>query len=58
MYTVPKLEDYSPESLDRAVARIVRCLDKLKNCRTHRKRLEGISRSLAGAQERRPHSNQ
>src|SRR6266403_1969875 len=27
MYTVPKLDDYSPESLDRAVAELLRALD-------------------------------
>ena len=59
MYTVPKLDDYSPEALDRAVADLFAALDCRRSIdSSQRIRLEDIPRPLAGAQERRPHAGQ
>ena len=58
MYTVPKLEDYSPAALDRAVADLFAALDAETAALSRRDRLERVPRPLDGAQERRPDAGQ
>ena len=58
MYTVPKLEDYSPEALDRAVAELFIALRGREPRPQQRIRLEDLSRPLAGSQEWRAHPGQ
>jgi len=56
MYTVPKLEDYSPESLDRAVTELFAALDN-ETTALHSEADWKAFRDRWLAQERRSHAS-
>ena len=58
MYTVPKLDDYSPAALDRAVADLFAALDAETAALQIESDWKDIPRPLAGAQERRADAGQ